>query len=63
MSAEYYTIDFNTFKTVSKLPENLKTKKIYIEWSGHFDYYYYRERHGEGESIHYADSVISKNHK
>jgi len=51
-------MEFNEFRLKSSLPEHLKTFENWLEWVGHFDYYYQRERYGEMDSVIYADDMI-----
>jgi hypothetical protein len=56
-------MDYKEFLEYTKLTERLKTFEIWLEWTGFFDYYYWGERYGEGDSIKYADQKIAKKYK
>jgi hypothetical protein len=51
-------MDYDEFLKYSQLPEHLKIFEIWLEWIGFYDYYYWCERYGEGDSIKYADEMI-----
>ncbi len=56
-------MSFDIFTDLTKLPENLKTDKIYNEWLLKLNDLFYKEKHDEYICLKKADDFIANKYK